>query len=75
MFKKTVTTIPATRAIGFACSDCPLKGQGMNQMQFCSFYKKSHDDDRPSFCHVESIEITEGLEPVDSGCPGNEGKA
>lgn len=56
----------------------------MNQMQFCSFYKKSHDDDRPAFCHVESIEITEGLgpaklynknnEPVDSGCPGNEGK-
>jgi len=61
MFKKIITTIPATSDAGMLCADCPLKGQGMNQMQFCSFYKKSHDSNKPAFCNVELIEVTEDI--------------
>jgi len=62
MEKKLVSTLQLYRCLGLTCRDCPLKGQGMNQKQFCSFYKKSHDSERPAFCKVEMIEITEGLE-------------
>jgi len=62
MDKKIITTLNLHRCLGLTCQDCPLKGQGMNQKQFCSFYKKSHDEARPKFCKVENIEITEGLE-------------
>jgi len=62
MEKKIVTTLNLYRCLGLICGDCPLKGQGMNQKQFCSFYKKSHDSARPAFCKVENIEIIEGLE-------------
>lgn len=59
MIKKLITTIPMTRALGMECRDCPLAGQGMNQKQFCSFYKKSHDSARPQFCKVRTIDVTE----------------
>ena len=62
MEKKQISTLKLYRCLGLICRDCPLAGQGMNQKQFCSFYKKSHDDDRPAFCKVDMIEITEGLE-------------
>ena len=62
MDRKIITTLRLHRCLGLICSDCPLKGQGMNQKQFCSFYRKSHDEARPKFCKVENIEITEGLE-------------
>lgn len=63
MYKKIITTIPATSDAGMLCSDCILAGQGMNQKQFCNFYKKSHDENKPKFCNVELIEITESLGP------------
>jgi len=67
MFKKIITTIPATSDSGMLCADCyfcrtTLQRDG-NVKECCNYYQKICDSNKPLFCNVELIEVTEGLGP------------
>lgn len=71
MFKKTITTIPATSDSGMLCDDCQFDGHEIlrrekgqiTKVRYCNFYKEFHDAAKPLFCKVELIEVTEGESP------------
>lgn len=54
-----ITKIFIDKLFPIKCTECPFKGQGMNQMQFCSFYKRSHDEEKAAFCKVKWIKVME----------------